>query len=76
MNIHARIRSEQGQDAVKLVRDYENLVKKVASYKNHLKFNFHCNHNGIVLASMRLHGVVPGKKADTIIRRAERALLG
>ena len=36
------------------MRDYENSIKKVASYNNHLRFNLHCKHNGIVLASLRL----------------------
>ena len=76
MKIHARIQSEQGQDAVKLVRDHENSPKKVASNKNYLRCNLHCKHSDVVLASLRLHSVVQGKKADTVIKRVMRALLG
>ena len=68
------IQSEQGQDPVKLVRDYENSLKKVASYKNHLRLKLHCKNNGIVPASLQL--LVQRKKADMIIERAEKALLG
>ena len=52
---------------MKLGRDYENSAKKVASYKNHLRFNLQSKHNGVVPASLWLHSVVQGKKADTII---------
>ena len=42
MNLHERIRCEHGQESVKLVRDYEKSARKIAGFRNHLRFNLHC----------------------------------
>ena len=58
---------------MKLMSDYENSVKKVASNKkNHLRFNLHCKHNGVVLSSLHMHTVVEGKNVDTTTKNTER----
>ena len=75
MNLHASIRCEYGQESVKLVREYEKSALKHARFRNHLHFNLHCKHNGIIPVSLRLQSNVQGKKADNILRRAERSLL-
>jgi hypothetical protein len=61
---------------VKLVRDYENTAKKVASFKNHLRFSLHCKHHDVMPAGLRLASTVRGEKANKILHRAERSLLG
>ena len=76
MNLHNSIRCEYGQDTVKLVRDYENTSKRLARFRNHLRFNLHCRHNGVTPVSLRLRTNVRGNAADNIIKRAERSLLG
>ena len=60
---------------MKLVRDYENSAKKVASWKNHLRFNLHCKHHDIMPTSLRLASNIRGEKAYKIPKWAERALL-
>ena len=75
MSLHSIIRDEYGQDCVKLVRDYENSAKKIANFKNHLRFNLHCKHHGVVPPSLKLSSNVNGKKAENILRRAEKQLL-
>ena len=76
MNLHSIIRCEYGSGGLNFVRDYENCAKKVARFRNHLRFNLHCKHHGVTPVSLRLHSTVQGKSADNILRRAERSLLG
>lgn len=76
MSLHSQIRCEYGQNSVKLVRDYEKTATKVARYRNHLRFNLHCKHHDVIPTSLRLQSNVRGRKADKILRRAERQLLG
>ena len=52
---------------MKLVSEYENSAQKVASYKNYLRFNLHCRHSVVVMASLCLRSVIQGRIADTII---------
>ena len=75
MNLHNIIRNEHGQDCVKLLRDYENSAKKVARFKNHLRFNLHCKHHGITPTSLTLRTCVRGSEANNIILRAQKQLL-
>ena len=60
---------------MKLARDYENNAKKIARFKNHLRFNLHCKHNGITPTSLRITTSVKGPAADRIVTRAQRQLL-
>ena len=76
MSLHSQIRCEYGQNSVKLVRDYEKTATKVARYRNHLRFNLHCKHHDVIPTSLRLQSNVRGSKAEKILRRAERQLLG
>lgn len=76
MNLHATIRSEYGQDSVELLRDLENTARKIARFKNHLRFNLHCKHHHVTPTSLKLSSTVQGIAAKNILRKAERSLIG
>ena len=76
MTLHSTICCEYGQDRMKLVQDYDNLARKVASWKNHLCFNLHCKHHDASPMSLRLVSNVRAEKVDKILRQAERSWLG
>ena len=44
MNQHQSTLCDFGQEYVKLIRDYEHTVKKLAQHRNHLHFNLHCSY--------------------------------
>ena len=75
MNLHNNIRQDFGHDNVKLVRDLENCAKKVARFRNHLRFNVHCKHHHVTPVSLRLKSTVQGPDAKKILRSAERRFL-
>lgn len=75
MSLHSTIRSEYGQECVKLVRDYENTAKKIANFRNHLRFNLHCKHHDVTPKSLKLTSNIKGQKANNILRKAEKQLL-
>ena len=60
MSLHKSIREEYGQDCMKIVRDYENLARKEARFRNPLWFNMHCKHKDVIPTSLRLRSTVPG----------------
>ncbi|XP_072048677.1 uncharacterized protein [Amphiura filiformis] len=68
MNFHANIRTDYGKDCLDNIRHLEKTGKKIARYRNHLRFSLHCKHQNLT-------STVKGRKADNILRRAERALL-
>jgi hypothetical protein len=76
MNLHHDIRQEYGQEVVRTVRNLENTTKKIARYNNHLRFSLHCKHHNVTPNSISLRSTVKGKKAEEILQKAERALLG
>ncbi|XP_072033196.1 uncharacterized protein [Amphiura filiformis] len=75
MNFHANIRTDYGKDCLDNIRHLEKTGQKIARYRNHLRFSLHCKHQNITPVSLRLSSTVKGRKADNILRRAERALL-
>ena len=75
MNFHASLRSDYGTDCLKNVRLLERNGKKIARYRNHLRFSLHCKHQDIIPVSLRLSSTVKGNKANNILRRGEKALL-
>ena len=75
MNFHSNIRDAYGKDCLDNIRHLEKTGKKIARYRNHLRFSLHCKHQKITPVSLRLSSTVKGTKADNILRRAERSLL-
>ena len=74
-NIHQHLRDNFGPDSLKLCRDLEKTARKIGSWRNHLRFNVICLHNGFTPVSVKLKSNVKGHRAENIIRIAERKLL-
>ena len=74
-NLHHYIRSNFGQDALKLVQNLEKTVRKVANYRNHLRFTIRCYHNNLTPKSLHLSSPIKGYKASRILHRAEKYLI-
>ena len=74
-NIHAVILRQHGREVLKEVRKSEKLQQKRARWNNHRHFNLRCYNNNVAPTSIQIKSPVKGKKADKIIRKAERQLL-
>ena len=55
---HTFVNCQFGKDSLKYIRTYEFVSKKVADYRNHLRFNLRCLQTDIVPKSLRLKSVV------------------
>ena len=58
-----------------LLQEWEKLEKKMANYRNHLRFTIKCLTNEIIPVSVRLRTNVQTSKGLQIIRRAGKQLL-
>ena len=54
MNLHKSTLCDFGQEYVKPIQDYEHTVKELAQHRNHLHFNLHCKHHGVMPVSLHL----------------------
>ena len=75
MNLFQELRSRHGQQAVKHVRDLENLEKKIARHRNHLTFTHRCKDTGVTPTSLRLRCPINTIKARNIIEKAQKELV-
>ena len=69
------MKEEFGQRSIFLLGQWEKLEKKMANYRNHLRFTIGCLKNEVIPVSIRLKTNVKTSKGFQIIRRAERQLL-
>ena len=74
-SLHSFMKQEYGQESLFLLRQWEKLEKKMANYKNHLRFTIKCLKNEVVPVSVRLKTNIKTQKGIQIIRRAEKQLL-
>ncbi len=74
-NIHQLLRDNFGPDSLKLCRDLEKTARKISNWRNHLRFNVRCLHNGLTPVSVKLKTCIKGHRANNIIRNAEKKLL-
>ena len=75
LNIHSKIVSQHGREAIKIVRKLENTGKKISSWHNHRVFNLRCIRSGVTPPSVRLFSNIQGVTADKILKKAEKNLL-
>lgn len=75
LNLHARLKAEFGQLAMKLARDWEKTERKIARYRNHLHFTLHCKHHGITPVSIKIKTSLKGAQVDRIVNRTQNALI-
>ena len=74
-SFHSNVRDAYGKVCLDNIRHLEKTGKKIARYRNHLRFSLHCKHQNITPTSLRLSSPIKGNKADNILRKAERSLL-
>ena len=74
-NIHAKILSQQGRDAVKILRKAERIGKKISNWTNHRAFNLRCRRCNVTPTSLRLVSNVTGAAAEKTLKKAEMNLL-
>ena len=70
-----RLNSEPDRKIIKNFRKWEQLERKIAAFRNHLHFTLHCKHHDVVPPSLKLKCAMRGRNADTILQRAQRALI-
>ena len=75
MNLFTILREYHGQECVKEFRTIEQLHRKLARFRNHLRFNLRCRDEQVVPASLRIKNPIPTRNADQIVRRARDALV-
>ncbi len=75
MNFFNHILQNYGKESVKLVRSAENVCKKLARFRNHLRYTLRCLDEHITPPSLRLRRPGVSKNCDNIVKKAERALL-
>ena len=74
-SLHSFMKQEYGQESLFLLQQWEKLEKKMADYKNHLRFTIKCLKNEVVPVSIRLKTNIKTQKGIQIIRKAEKQLL-
>ena len=74
-NLHAFIKQEFGEESVLKLHLWEKTEKKMANFQNHRRFMIKCLKNNIIPVNIKLKTSIFTKKANEIIRRAERQLL-
>ena len=75
MSFFKHIKDTHGKFCLDQIRLLETTGLKIARHRNHLRFNLHCKHNSVIPTSVRLTSSVKGKKAESVLRRAEKCLL-
>ncbi|XP_072047082.1 uncharacterized protein [Amphiura filiformis] len=75
MNLFTSLRSNYGQNTVKIVRDLEGVGKKIARHRNHLVFTLRCKELRITPRSLRLKCPIKTNRAREIIEKAQHQLL-
>ncbi|KAI8484209.1 hypothetical protein Bbelb_379940 [Branchiostoma belcheri] len=74
-NLHRRILDHYGKFCLSSVRDLEKTSRKIADFRNHLRFSLRCLKVSITPTSLRLKTSIRGFNANKIIFNAERKLL-
>ena len=69
------MKQEYSQESIFLLWQWEKLEKKMANYRNHLRFTIRCLKNGVIPVSVRLNTNIKTPKGIQIIRKAEKQLL-
>ena len=74
-SLHSFMKQEYSQESLFLLWQWEKLEKKMASYRNHLRFRIKCLKNEVVPVSIRLKTNIKTQKGIQIIRKADKQLL-
>ena len=74
-NLHRRILDQYGKFCLNSVRDLESTSRKIADFRNHLRFSLRCLKVSVTPVSLRLKTPMRSFNANRIIFNAERKLL-
>ena len=74
-NLHYYLKSQFGKDCLQLARKYEKTCRKIADYRNHIRFNLTCRNSNVSPKSLQLKVPVKGHRAENIILRAQKDLI-
>jgi len=74
-SLHSLIRKDYGKDCLKLTKDFEKTARKVANFRNHLRFTLRCLQADVIPRSAKLNSNIKGFRAEKIIHNTERKLL-
>ena len=75
MNFFKNLRTNYGQETIKIVRKVENTTCQLARYRNHLVFNLRCKGESVIPPSHRLKRPINSVKARNIVEKARKKLL-
>ena len=73
-NLHNIIGAEFGWESVAILKKWEQLEKKIANYKNHIRFTLRCLSQKIISNSLKLKSNIKTTEGKLIIYRAEKQL--
>ena len=74
-NLFSYLRNKYAEDCVRLLRKWENTIKKMADYRNHRGFTLKCIKASITPVSCKLKNPLKTRKSYDIIHKAEKPLL-
>ena len=76
-NLISDLRTKYGEESVRLFSKWENIVKKMADYRNHRRFTIKCIKASITPVSCKLKNPLLHKSSRSyqIIHKAEKQLL-
>ena len=75
LKLPQRLKHEFDRMILQSFRDLEKIERKISAFRNHLHFTLHCKHHGVFPPSLTLKCSMKGKGVNTILLKAQRALL-
>ena len=73
-NLFSYLRNKYGGESVRLLRNWEIVVKKMVEYTNHRRFTLRCIKVGNTPVSCKLKNPINSRKSYHIIHKAEKQL--
>ncbi len=75
MNLFKQVRTNYGQNTVKIIREWDKNGKKLARSRNHLVFNLRCKDEEVCPSSLKIKCPIKTKTAEDIVIKARKDLL-
>ena len=72
MNFFKNLRTNYGQETIKIVRKAENTTRQLARHRNHLVFNLKCKGECVIPPSLRLKRPINSVKARNIVEKSQK----
>ena len=75
MNLFKQVRTNYGQNTVKIIREWDKNGRKLARNRNHLIFNLRCKDEEVCPPSLQIKCPIKTKTAQDIVIKARKDLL-